>query len=41
MKKTIYMLALVALALSCAKEIDQNSAVGGKKVTITVSDGSF
>jgi len=36
MKKTIYMLALVALALSCAKEIDQNSAVGGKKVTITV-----
>lgn len=36
MKKTIYMLALAALALSCAKEIDQNSAVGGKKVTISV-----
>ena len=38
MKKTFYILALAAIALSCAKEMEtSNPAVSGEKVTVKVA----
>lgn len=37
MKKTFYILALAALALSCAKEVNPEVPVSGEKVTIKVA----